>query len=131
MFGISTWELVVILAVALVVLGPRQLVETARYLGSLYRQLQRMTLDIRNSIDLDESLASNPRSGSSGHTLAKANPTTPEFSQPGEPKSGPDFYAQLLEQSSEDTKASPAGGAETKPGAPPAQPVDHTKETKG
>ena len=47
------WEIVLILAVALIMLGPKQLTETARVMGKLYREIQKMAFDVRNSIDFD------------------------------------------------------------------------------
>lgn len=107
MFGISMWELGVIMVVALILLGPRQLVETARVLGRWYREIQRMTSEIRGAIDLD-SVASPPREPHYD-SLPKvpAAPVPPKNQDlvppPGE-KIGPDFYAELLESSREEEK---------------------------
>ena len=38
------WEVVAILVVALIFLGPKQLAETARVVGKMYRELQKMML---------------------------------------------------------------------------------------
>ena len=61
MFGISMWELGLIILVALILLGPRQLTETARVLGRLYREVTKLTSELRSSIDLD-SITSTPSS---------------------------------------------------------------------
>lgn len=53
MFGISMWELVLIVLVALILLGPRQLTETARVVGKLYRELLRLTSEVKETINLD------------------------------------------------------------------------------
>jgi len=100
-FGISMWEVVLILIVALIVLGPKQLTETARVVGRLYRELQRMTSELRSSIDLDSPPSSPnyyepPSPEHKGHSLDP-------FKNP-EKKTGPDFYADLLEQSAEEDK---------------------------
>lgn len=100
MFGISMWELALILVVALIVLGPRQLTETAKVVGKLYRELQRMTSDLRSNIDLDLSSSSssqNPRP-------PQYQPPMPDSLEPAEKKTGPDFYADLLEKSEEEEK---------------------------
>jgi len=98
-FGISMWEVVLILVVALIVLGPRQLTETAKIVGKLYRELQKMTSDLRSSIDLDTS------SSSSTHYPPPPQYRPPsEALEPSEKKTGPDFYADLLEKSGEDEK---------------------------
>ena len=51
MFGIGPTELIVILAVALVVLGPKRLPELARSLGKGLAEFKRATNDIKYQID--------------------------------------------------------------------------------
>ena len=55
MFNVGTGELLMILLVALVVLGPEKLPEAARKLGNVSRELRRMSGglqdEIRNAID--------------------------------------------------------------------------------
>lgn len=101
------WELGLIILVALILLGPKQLTETARVLGRLYRDVTKMASELRSSIDLD-SITSTPSSSSSFDTRPshKEPPQSSQddmhkFTPPGE-KSGPDFYAELLESSRED-----------------------------
>jgi sec-independent protein translocase protein TatA len=53
MFGIGLPELVVILAVALIVLGPQRLPEVARMLGRAYAQLRRASEEFQNTIRQD------------------------------------------------------------------------------
>ena len=53
MFGIGLPELVVILAVALIVLGPQRLPEVARMLGRAYAQLRRASEEFQNAIRQD------------------------------------------------------------------------------
>jgi Tat protein translocase TatB subunit len=53
MFGIGFPELVMILAVALVVLGPQRLPEVARMLGRAYAQLRRASEEFQNTIRQD------------------------------------------------------------------------------
>lgn len=127
MFGISMWELLLILAVALVVLGPRQLAETARYMGKLYRDLQRMTLDLRSTIDLDEHILPGHQSAPYGGTPTKPAPVAAEAPRAGDAKSGPDFYAQLLEQSRTDDEGQDSSKAKPDDTAP-GKPVDLTKK---
>jgi sec-independent protein translocase protein TatB len=50
-------EIMVVLAIALVVLGPRKLPEMARYLGKAYGLIRRTTYELKNTLDqelLDE-----------------------------------------------------------------------------
>ncbi len=104
MFGISMWEIGIILVVALIILGPRQLVEAARVAGKLYREIQKLTWDIREQINLD-SISSLPETDhASTHSPADEpdddSITDEDLVPPTEEKTGPDFYADLLEQAS-------------------------------
>ena len=109
------YEVAIIMVVALIILGPRQLTEVARGAAKLYREIQKLTWDIRNSIDLDAPL---PSSKESTTPTPTPTPTPTESSEPSKPaghdldinisqdkNSGPDFYADLLEASKEEEEA--------------------------
>jgi len=101
-FGISMWEIALIVLVALIVLGPRQLTETARVAGRLYRELQKLTSDVRNTIDWDTiSSPTTTQQGASSqqYNVADSAKADQDFVPPPGEKSGPDFYAELLEKS--------------------------------
>jgi sec-independent protein translocase protein TatB len=51
MFGIGMSELLVILVIGLVVIGPKQLPEVARTLGKLFAQFKRTTNDLKDQVD--------------------------------------------------------------------------------
>ncbi len=53
MFGIGTWELVVILVLALIVLGPEKLPDMARKIGRTVARLRRTADEVKREIDLD------------------------------------------------------------------------------
>lgn len=53
MFGIGMQELLIVLAVALIVLGPKKLPELARNLGRLFAEFQRTAQDLRTSVVFD------------------------------------------------------------------------------
>lgn len=55
-------ELLIILAVALIILGPKKLPELARSLGRLFAEFQRAAQDLRTSVEFDEH--EEPRGGS-------------------------------------------------------------------
>ena len=105
MFGISMWEMALIILVGLIFLGPRQLTETARAVGRLFREVQRMAVDVKDSIDFDA-----PPRRTTSHETPKTNPPAPSPANSEldslkltDQKSGPDFYAELLENSAEET----------------------------
>src|SRR5437870_3080904 len=57
MFGLGMGELLVILAVALLVLGPKRLPEMATGLGKAIRDFRRATQDIKSQLEVDETVA--------------------------------------------------------------------------
>ncbi|HEY4394958.1 MAG TPA: twin-arginine translocase TatA/TatE family subunit [Polyangia bacterium] len=55
MFNLGAGEIIVILVLALVFLGPKQLPEMATKLGKVIRDIRKATSDIKNEITLDDS----------------------------------------------------------------------------
>ena len=60
--GIGSLELIIILLVAFIFLGPERMVDAARMLGRLTRQVRKMTAEVREMVDVDE-LINSPRDG--------------------------------------------------------------------
>lgn len=60
MFGLGFWEIAIILAVALIVLGPSKLPELARGLGKGLREFRKATEDFKSTIE-DEVNRPDPR----------------------------------------------------------------------
>ena len=54
MFGLGTAELLIILFIALVVLGPKELPKVARTIGRGIRELQRARDDIKKNIEFED-----------------------------------------------------------------------------
>lgn len=57
MFGIGTSEILLILVVALLVLGPSKLPDVARALGKGLAEFRRVSSDVKRTIDLEAQLA--------------------------------------------------------------------------
>jgi len=106
-FDVSMSEIVVILIVALIVLGPRQLAEAARVMGKMYRDLQKMSWEMRQSINLETLTSSQPdkdkQAGAASDAPDRGQSAADVVPSPGE-KWGADFYADLLESSSTESK---------------------------
>ena len=79
-FGIGTLEVLVILTVALIALGPGKTVEVARTIGKMAREARRTFTDIMDAASLDER-ADTPRENSAP-TPQPGPPTDPVASPP-------------------------------------------------
>jgi Tat protein translocase TatB subunit len=95
MFGIGTPELLVILVVALIVLGPERLPEIARALGKAMAELRRATSGLTDELHNarvmleDEAQASMHKSAASkpsGASVAPAPPASPPIESAAEKK---------------------------------------------
>ncbi|MEK7841189.1 MAG: Sec-independent protein translocase protein TatB [Deltaproteobacteria bacterium] len=53
MFGIGVTELIVILVIALIVIGPEKVPEIAKALGKAFAEFKKATEDIKNSVKED------------------------------------------------------------------------------
>jgi TatA/E family protein of Tat protein translocase len=58
MFGIGMPELLIILAVALIVLGPKKLPDIAKSLGKGYAEFRRATQELKDSLDIEKDIRS-------------------------------------------------------------------------
>ena len=56
MFGIGMQEVLLILVIALIVIGPKKLPDLAKSLGRAYGEFKRATAEIKESLDIDDEL---------------------------------------------------------------------------
>lgn len=56
MFGIGMPEMLLILAIALIVIGPKKLPDLAKSLGRAFGEFRRATTELKQSIDIDDDL---------------------------------------------------------------------------
>jgi TatA/E family protein of Tat protein translocase len=56
MFGIGLPEMIIIMVIALIVIGPSKLPELARALGKGMAEFRRATQEIKDSLDIDEDI---------------------------------------------------------------------------
>ena len=71
MFGIGMTEMIMILALALIVIGPKRLPDIARALGRGYSEFRRATDELKNSINAEVTQSD----------AKTARPTPPDFPQ--------------------------------------------------
>lgn len=89
MFGISTAELIIIMLVALIVLGPAKLPGIARSLGKALGEFRRVTTDVQRTLNLeaakieeDEKEKSKARAASKAPAGSGATIPPPESASP-------------------------------------------------
>lgn len=105
MFGIGLPELLIILAIALIVIGPKKLPDMAKSLGRALNEFKKATREFKDSLDIDEDvetiqkpftefkngfrgiLTDPPRQ--SGHTDKKPSPEDLTDKTPGKEKHEP------------------------------------------
>ena len=56
MFGIGMPEMILILAIALIVIGPKKLPDLAKSLGRAFAEFKRATSELKESLEIDDEL---------------------------------------------------------------------------
>ncbi|MCG6893032.1 MAG: twin-arginine translocase TatA/TatE family subunit [Desulfobacteraceae bacterium] len=141
MFGMSMPEILLILAVALIVIGPKKLPDLAKSLGRGFREFKSATRELKESIDLDpgvknirdafdgidEEVRDAVRGKSAGDATAQdaatptrsAEPTPPSpDTDPTEPEPDAGYQEALNRVQEAFGEGSPEGDGEVRPDAP-------------
>ena len=112
MFGIGTTEILVILVLALLIIGPSKLPEVARTLGKGMAEFRRMSSDVKKTVDLESKLSeqesqepAQEADASAGGAAAEKTPE-PESEQGGTAASGEGFPADSGEEENKEESAS-------------------------
>lgn len=101
--GVGSFELIIIMLVAFIFLGPERMVDAARLLGRLTREVRRMTSEVRSMVDIDELTNPRPSAKASG---SDTQPDQPEAGPPSSAKdSSPNGIASDAGQSAADSEA--------------------------
>ncbi len=97
MFGLGATEIMIILLVALLVLGPKGIPEVARWLGKGLREMRRMSFEVQRElarVDLEEDVKRQLRDLDVGNAAAKpepaAQPATPPQAEASQSDGGTD-----------------------------------------
>jgi Tat protein translocase TatB subunit len=86
MFNIGPPELLVILLIALIVVGPSRLPELSRTIGRGLREFRKVQDEVKDMVRFDLDLADPPRNGSPTappvHRTPRVTPAEPVFEEP-------------------------------------------------
>ena len=95
MFGIGMPELLLLLAIALIVIGPKKLPDLAKSLGRAMREFKKATNEFKETIQIDEDLSDVKKTfddfGSDIKNSVSLKKDPAEFKRPGAPESSEDL----------------------------------------
>jgi TatA/E family protein of Tat protein translocase len=106
MFGMGMPEILMILAIALVVIGPRKLPDLGRSLGRALKEFRKATSEFKSSLDIEDDLSDVRRSFNEMNADLKSTLSAATFGD--KPKSRPETQAGSSPQ-----PPPPSAGTET------------------
>ncbi len=144
MFGIGTTEVLIILAVALLVIGPSKLPEVAKALGKGMAEFKKMSSDMKRTIDMETHLAemeeeekkTQDRSATEGPADDPAaefstDPPSSSEADMAESKGMEETYTSAeLETEAEDRKQADSPGSESEENAAPGNERQFAQQEK-
>lgn len=74
MFGVGTGELIVILIIAILILGPKEIPKVARTIGRAMREVRRVKDDLTKNIEFENDTSSGTESEKMKKTTKDTNP---------------------------------------------------------
>ena len=108
MFSLGTTEILVILVVALLIIGPSKLPDVARTLGKGMAEFRRMSSDVKKTVDLESKLSDMERQEQSKESDAAIDDSGRDSDQEGEGTQSPEH------RETDGSKDSGAGPGEAK-----------------
>ena len=94
MFGMGMTEIMLILAVALIVVGPKKLPDLAKTIGRAMGEFKNATRDFKRSIDLDDDLKDVKDSLHNMRDIPTYDPDKSAYTEPESARPGPDAAAE-------------------------------------
>jgi sec-independent protein translocase protein TatB len=127
MFGIGTTELIIILLVALIILGPTKLPGIARSLGKALGEFRRVTTDVQRTLNLEaakiEEEERQQKKKQAEHKEPPVAKSNPEESIPPPQHADPDPYTGK-EQTAPSPQTDAVAPPDTLPGTSPQAPLN-------
>ncbi len=74
MFGVGTGELIVILIIAILILGPKEIPKVARTIGRAMREIRRVKDDLTQNIEFENDASPEAEAEKGNETTKDANP---------------------------------------------------------